>query len=218
MTRDLEALLFDLDGVLVDSRDAIARSINHALVAHGAEPRPETELHALIGAPLPEAFADLLAADGGDVSLVPACMTRYRERYGKASLVETTVFPGIGDALAALGRRHRLAVATTKPAEYARPILETLGLDAHFEVVLGSPLDTGRSEPKTETIGRVLEALGVERAAMVGDRRFDVEGARAHGLFAVGVTWGAGTEAELREAGADALVHAPAELVTLLGR
>jgi len=213
----LDAVLFDLDGVLVDSRDAIARSINHALAAHGVPPRPETELHVLIGAPLPEAFEDLLAAGGKDASLVPSCMRSYRERYGAASLVETRAYPGVAAALEAVGRSRRLAVATTKPAEYARPILETLGLAAHFEVVLGSPLHTGRSEPKATTIGRVLEALGTTKAAMVGDRRFDVEGARAHGLLTVGVTWGAGTETELLDAGADALVHAPAELVTLLG-
>ena len=120
------------------------------------------------------------------------------------------------EVLESLADRYRRAVATTKPAEYARPILEALGLLDFLDAVLGSPLHPMRSEPKSGTIGRALEALGVSGAAMVGDRHFDVVGGRAPGLFTVGVTWGAGTEAELREAGADAIVYSPGELIRVL--
>lgn len=216
MSSDLEAVLFDMDGVLVDSRVAISRSINHALREHGLEPRPERDLHGLIGAPLPEVFEGLLRDQGRDPMLAASCITHYRHRYGQASLEETVAYDGMGEALARLSHRYRLAVATTKPAEYARPILETLGLAAFFEAILGSPLHSGKSEPKPVTVGRALAALEVKRAAMVGDRHYDVVGGRTHGLFTVGVTWGAGTEAELRAAGAAAIVSTPRELVRLL--
>lgn len=226
MPRSPSVILFDLDGVLVDSRDAIARSINHALEAHGVAPRPEEELHARIGAPLPSVFVDLLTAAGRDPSHAASCVRSYRERYGPASLEETRVFEGVPAVLERLGQGHRLAVATTKPAEYARPILEALALIGHFETVVGTPLHATRSEGKDVTIRRALDALGVPPPAadtasegtMVGDRHFDVRGARANGLYAVGVTWGAGSVAELVAAGADAIVDRPADLLEHLTR
>ena len=216
MNADLEAVLFDLDGVIADSRQAISRSINHALEQLGLEPLREIALHGYIGAPLPEVFEELLTAQGRDPKLASSCVTHYRRRYAKASLEETVAYEGMPAAVETLSQRYRLAVATTKPAEYARPILETLGVADFLEVIVGSPLHTMKSEPKPVTVGRALEALGVSCGAMVGDRHYDVNGGKAHGLFTVGVTWGAGTEAELRGAGADAIVYTPGELVRLL--
>lgn len=223
-TTALEALLFDMDGVLVDSRKAIARSINHALVEHGCQARGEEDLHGRIGAPLPGIFADLLAAEGADPALALSCVASYRARYGVASLVETRLFDGMAEALETLGGRYRLGVATTKPAEYARPILEVLGLAPAFEVVVGSPLDARHPVGKTAIVARALAGLGLaatpggpERAAMIGDTHFDMQAARALGLMPVGVTWGIGSATGLREAGAVALVHTPLELVGFFG-
>jgi phosphoglycolate phosphatase len=219
----LQVLLFDMDGVLVDSRDAIARSINHALIEHGLDARPEPELHARVGEPLPAALAALLAAQGTGDDLVPSCMRSYRKRYGEAGLVETRVFAGVPEMLAALSAR-RLGVATTRPPEYARPILEALGLADAFEVIVGSPVSSTQSESKTVTVARALEAMGFPTgngqdappAAMIGDRHFDMQAGRAHGLLSVGVTWGIGDVKELREAGAHHLAEDPGDLVRLL--
>lgn len=212
-----EWILFDLDGVLADSRVAIARSLNHAFAAVGVAPFPEPELHGWIGPPLHAAFEALLEQRGADLRLADRCVAHYRERYRTACVDETQPIPGMADAVRAVAARRPLAVATSKPVEFARPILETLGLASAFRAVIGPSL-AARSEPKTVTVARALEALrGGRAAAIVGDRHHDVEAGRAHGLVTVGVTWGIGSEAELRAAGADALVHHPRDLVRLLG-
>ena len=105
-------------------------------------------------------------------------------------------------------------VATSSRA--AEPLLVALGLREHFAVVAGPSLDA-RAEDKSVTLGRPLASLAAGRSRMVGDRRYDVAAAHAHGLAAVGVTWGIGDEAELRAAGAEVIVHSPRELPAALG-
>jgi phosphoglycolate phosphatase len=211
-----DVVLFDLDGVLADSRAPISGCINHALAEHGYPPRPPAELHANIGALLPAVFADLIAASV-DSPAVAACVATYRARYATASLTETTATPGIADALAGLATAgRRLGVATSKPYEFAEPLLEALGLRRFFAVVAGPELDIG-AEDKTATVGAALRALGADRGAMVGDRSFDMIAARAHGLRAIGVGWGIGSREELLAAGADTIVATPGELAPAVG-
>jgi phosphoglycolate phosphatase len=210
------AVLFDLDGVLVDSRAAITGCVNHALVECGLPSREVADLHRVIGPPLSVAFAELVG-EPIESALVAACVAAYRERYAEASLVETVVVDGMPSALDALAGGHRLAVATSKPRAFAEPILEALSLASWFEVVAGPGLDA-LAESKTATVAAALGSLGeVSDAVMVGDRSFDVVGAHANGLPAIGVTWGIGSAAELAEAGADVIVDAPAELSAAVG-
>jgi phosphoglycolate phosphatase len=202
-------VIFDLDGVLVDSRAVFLSCVNYAFAKLGLPTRPDAELLPYIGPPFAYGFGELLGV-AHDAPIVDACIDGYRERYKTASLTETTVSPGIPEALAALDGR-RLAVATSKPLALTEPLLEAMGLRDHFDVVAGPDLKA-RAEGKTETLGRALHALGPTRAVMVGDRSFDVLAAQAHGIPAIGVTWGIGTPLELHEAGADRLIDDPAEL------
>ena len=204
------AIVFDLDGVIVDSRPAIVPCINHALVAHGLAERPERELHRFIGPRIAAAFSELTASPVGS-PVVEACVATFRERYAVASLRDTTVTPGIPEVLRELRDVHRLAIATSNPLAFTEPLLSLLGLRDLFGVVAGPELHA-HAEDKAATIGVALDALGTRHAVVVGDRLHDVAGAHAHGLPAIGVTWGIGTRAELRDAGADAIVDAPAEL------
>ncbi len=221
--RDVELIVFDLDGVLVDSREPIARCMNHALRALDLAPEPEERLQRFIGASLHEVFSMLLAARGADPALAGACIARYRERYTRVSVAEARSFPGVVEAVRALGRERRLAVATSKPLAFAGPILEALGLASAFAHVAGPPLADTHLEDKAGTLARALAALGAPAegagppaaAAMVGDRHFDVRAGRRLGLATVGVTWGIGDAEELLGAGADALVHDAGELVAL---
>jgi len=209
-----EAVLFDLDGVLLDSRAAIANCMEHALCAHGLPVPSAAQLQSYIGPPLLDAFAELGGADRAH-----ALMATYRERYVTSSLTETTVVPGMLEVLAAIAAQVPVAVATTKPHAYAEPLCTHLGLAPHLRAIVGPELDAP-DEVKTVTIVRALAALGLEPGAdvpMVGDRRHDAEAAHANGLRCVGVVWGIGDEAELRAAGADPILGAPPELPGALG-
>lgn len=209
---DHDAVLFDLDGVLVDSRAPFARSVNSALAAHGLPPRPEHELRQYLGPPLHRTFEVLVA----DRSLVQPCVDLYRARYRELAASETTVFPGIREILDSLSGQLPLVVATSKPRALAEPLLGALGLRRFFTAVIGPELDS-ENEQKTVTVGRAMRELPPgARPVMVGDRKHDIQAAHDHGLQAIGVLWGIGSKEELRTAGADALVCTPAHLATLL--
>jgi phosphoglycolate phosphatase len=210
------SLLFDLDGVIADSRYAITRSINHALEAHGLPAQPETELVRFIGPPLLHAFSEILAGLGADLALAESCVARYRERYQETCLVETLPYPGVDRVVETLGARLPMAVATSKPTRFAEPILEELGLRGSFRAVVGPSLEA-RQESKTATVARALAALDAPGpVALVGDRHHDVVAGRANGIEIVGVTWGFGSRAELEQAGADRVVDAPEELLRVI--
>jgi phosphoglycolate phosphatase len=201
------AVLFDLDGVLLDSRVAIVRCIEHGLRSQGV-PVPG-DLERFIGPPLIDAFSELAGAERAG-----ACLAAYRERYVWSSLEETMVVPGARDALEAVAARVPVAVATTKPRAFAEPLCERLGLAPFLSAICGPELDAPE-EVKTVTVRRALSALGVGPGAdapLVGDRSHDVEAARANGIACVGVLWGIGDEAELRTAGADPIIGDPAHL------
>ena len=207
------AVLFDLDGVLLDSRTAIVRCIEHGLRAVGATVPAAAELERFIGPPLIDAFAELAGRERA-----AACLSAYRERYAVSSLEETTLVPGAREALAAVAAVVPVAVATSKPHAYAGPLCDRLGLTPHLRAIAGPELDAP-SEVKAVTVARALAALGLSPGAdapLVGDRLHDVEAARANGLRCVGVLWGIGDEAELRAAGADPIVREPLELPAAL--
>jgi len=203
-------ILLDLDGTLTDPYDGITRSVSYALEGMGLPALTRQELRSFIGPPLQDSFAAL----GLDAASVARAVALYRERFTEHGLYENRVYDGIIPALGALtGASHRLAVATSKPTEFAQRIVVHFGLAPHVEVVFGATLDGARRH-KADVIAVALATLGVDagRAVMVGDRAQDILGARAHGMRSVGVRWGYAEPGELEAAGADALIASPDQL------
>ena len=145
-------------------------------------------------------------------------MAKYREYFSVTGIFENEVYPGIAQMLKTLQEKgKRLYLATSKPLVFAERILKHFDLDRYFDYVGGSMLD-GRRVEKQEVIEHVLQEKGIvpQNAVMVGDRRFDIEGAHASNLAAIGVLYGYGDREELTAAGADALAADVAELSQML--
>ncbi|MCR5250472.1 MAG: HAD hydrolase-like protein [Lachnospiraceae bacterium] len=218
-------VLFDLDGTLTDPKLGICRSVQHALEKSGLEVPGIDELTPFIGPPLKDSFRQFCGMNDEEAE---QAVSYYRERFSEIGWKENEVYEGIPEMLeAAHAAGVRLAIASSKPTVFVERILKHFKLRRYFDVVVGSELDGTRSK-KEEVVAEALKQLYTrfgkkederrcrEATAMVGDRRFDIEGARSEGVDAIGVSYGYQEEGELAAAGADAIATDVAELRELL--
>jgi phosphoglycolate phosphatase len=207
------ALIFDLDGTLVDSVPDLAAAVNTVLAEHGLEPLPEPAIAGMVGdgvAALVERA--LLARGGGGIALSPA-VERYVALYEANATTLTRPYPGVAEGLAELARSGvGLAVCTNKPEQATRAVLDGLGLARFFPVVLGGD-SLGARKPDPAPLLAALDRLGAAagESAMVGDHRNDVLAARAAGTSVIFARYGYGL-ATLRELVPDAVIGSFAEL------
>jgi phosphoglycolate phosphatase len=197
---------------LIDSQPGILASCQAALRALGHEPKAELDITRVIGPPLEDGMRLILEPYRDD--RVGEAIAAYRKDYGASGLFESKLYPGIGGALREMREAGlHLYLATSKRAIFARRILEHLEISACFDGIYGSEPD-GALDHKPELIAHVMSEHGLrpEHSLMVGDRRYDISGAHANRMRAVGVLWGYGTRDELEAAGADQLVGAPEDL------
>lgn len=214
------AVIFDLDGTVVDPAGAITGGIAAALRAHGIAVPPQPVLDAMVGPPL---ATSLLAVPGVTEDVLPRVVEHYRRGYLAHGMAESQVYPGIRDLLDDLREAGSLlAIATSKPQPLAERLVHVQGLTAQFDAICGSSPDEAVPHAgKGPIIGAALQSLGLQPdhpgVVMVGDRLFDVEGARLNGLPCVGVRWGYAPEEELEAAGAARIVEDAADLRAALG-
>ncbi|MGI6055920.1 MAG: HAD hydrolase-like protein [Bilifractor sp.] len=198
-------IIFDFDGTLTDTGLGITRSAQYALDQMGWPHREAEELRFFVGPPLNTGFAQTGMNEEESIRAIRL----FRERYESVGKLEYTVYPGIGELLCSLKERGwQIGMATSKPEKFAREISDSCGFLKYFDCVSGIPMAAEeRILSKAELIRRVLEKTGFcgkrEAACMVGDRKYDIEGARAESLLAVGAAYGYGGRRELEDAGAD---------------
>lgn len=205
-------VLLDLDGTLTDNFVGISRSIEHALRALDAPVPESATLRSCVGPPLRASFRRLLATE--DPERIEQAIALYRERYSVHGWQENTPYEDIGamlDQLVAAGRR--LWVCTSKPAVFARRIVEHFGFSGRIRAVYGPELG-GVHDDKVSLLRHLLqrEAIAPSRCAMIGDRHHDIDAARENGALALGVLWGYGSREELEAAGARAVFSTPAQI------
>lgn len=197
-------ILFDLDGTLTDSGEGIMNCAALALERLGIPLPPRNALRVFVGPPLHDTFLKFGVPEGR----VDEAIEIYRSRYVPIGKFENTPYPGIRELLEKLrSQGHKLYVATSKPEALSIEILEHFDLAQFFDRICGASVDRSRSS-KDAVIRYLLDSVDTpEDMVMVGDTVFDVLGAAAHGIKAVGVAWGYGDIREMQQAGAAAIAE-----------
>ena len=210
-------VLFDLDGTLVDSGIGVTNSVAHAMEKFGMTPPPRQELFKFIGPPLVQSFKEFCGFDEEKTTLA---IKYYREYYSKKGILECTMYEGVTELLGSLKKKgYKLALATSKPEIYASQVVENKGIISYLDYLAAATTDEKTRATKEAVIEHALSLCDEKdrrKILMVGDRHFDINGARAFGLDSVGVTFGYGSYGELKLAGADYIVSSMAELDSLL--
>ena len=210
--KQYEAVFFDLDGTLTDPGIGITNSVAYALNKYGIKVEDRTQLYKFIGPPLIDSFMKYY---GFSEDQARQAVAYYREYYTEKGMLENRVYDGIETLLKRLtDSGKRLCVATSKPEPFAKIILEHFGLAHYFEYIAGATIDETRTK-KDEVIAYALEQCNLvdgSSVVMIGDREYDVLGAKQHGMDSIGVLFGYGSSEELTAAGATYIAETVEEI------
>lgn len=207
-------ILFDLDGTLTDPKEGIINSIQYALKRYGIK-KEDHELFHFIGPPLHVSFQELFGTEEKAFEAVAV----YREYFSAKGKFENFVYKGIPELLEQLKKRNKtLFVATSKPTIFAEQILEHFKIHHHFKKIIGSNLDGTHTEKKDiiQEVKNQIPLINPNDIVMIGDRKFDIIGAKHHRIDSVAVTYGYGTLEELEAETPQRIIHSVAELLELL--
>ncbi len=209
----LQAVLFDVDGTLLDTRDAWIAAFDAGLAVVRGPVMSGVEGSRWIGTPIETIYAERCALSGNELR---NAVEAFQQAEAESVRHGVRAYPGIREMLAAL-RPWRLGAITNKRHDTTVASLRAAGLGDSFVVVLGGNSVT-RKKPAPDPIVQAARVLTVPPAAcaVVGDTEVDVRAGKEAGATTIGVTWGYGTRARLEEARVDYLVEAPAALPPLL--
>lgn len=215
-------LLFDLDGTLTDSAEGIINCVKYALAKLGIEEKDMDKLRTFVGPPLQESFHDHY---GLDEETTQKAVWYYRERFRTIGMYENAVYEGIPKLLKTMKENGKInLVASSKPEVFVKTILEHFDLAQYFDLIIGASMDNSRNtkEAVIEEALRQLKQMDVgsefcdDKCVMIGDRKYDICGAKYFGLRSIGVSYGFAPEGELKEASADVIVDTVDELTQVL--
>lgn len=211
-----DVIAFDLDGTIANPERGLIAGFEYTFDAFGLPYSGREELKHFIGPPLREEWQNYF---GISRERAEAAVHLFRDYYSVFGWWDNELYAGIPEALRELkARGKRLTLATSKPEVFAKKILALFGIDDCFDFIAGAASDVVRDK-KHEVLNYALENLGEPNRAsciLVGDRKYDVEGARLCGIDSMGVLWGHGTRAELEAAGAGLIVESVAEMLEKL--
>ncbi|MBR4092476.1 MAG: HAD hydrolase-like protein [Oscillospiraceae bacterium] len=197
----MKTILFDLDGTLTDSKEGILKSIQYALSCYGIE-EDENNLGMFLGPPAHLAFQEFY---GFSEEKSFEITNVFRKRYSEKGIYENHIYDGIKELLEKFYNDCiKLCVATSKPQIYTEKILESFEIRKYFDIVVGSDLE-GKFCDKSDIIAKVIELSGEDKndCVMVGDRKYDIIGAKENGIKSIAVLYGYGNREEFVLSGAD---------------
>lgn len=212
---DKQYILLDLDGTLTDSAEGILNSFAYALNKYNIHVEDYKDLRKIIGPPLKDSFIKYY--DFNEDTAEEA-VEQYRVYFKEKGMLENTVYENIDLFLKTLYDNGKtLIVATSKPTIFSKQILEHFNLAKYFKSIIGSNLDGSRME-KSDVIKYALESnniVDLSKVIMIGDRKYDILGAKENNIQSIGVLYGYGSYDELHSNGADYIVRDVKELLAL---
>ena len=212
----MKYVLMDLDGTITNPKLGITKSVQYALKAKNIEVEDLDSLCKFIGPPLVDSFMQFY---GFTEQEAEESVDKYREYYTDKGIFENEVYPGMEDLLDNLKQAGKVViVATSKPEAFARQILEHFLIDGYFDDICGATMDRSRTT-KEEVIRYALLKNGITdlpSTVMVGDRKFDIEGAKTVGISSMGVLFGFGSREELEKAGCDRIAETVEEILDIV--
>ncbi len=214
----LKYILFDLDGTLTDPAPGITGCVNYALEKFGKGVEDLSQLNAYIGPPLVASFERF---HGLTHEQALKGLEYYRERFATEGIFQNVMYPEIPVILRKLKQDgYTLILATSKPEEFASLILKHFGIFEYFDFIAGNTLNEERQTKASviEYIREIYTDLSGRNAIMVGDRRYDTEGAAACGIYTIGVLYGYGDLNEHKAAGTRYLADTPQEICDIINR
>lgn len=212
----MDYILIDLDGTIANPKEGITKSVQYALGEMGVLIDDLDSLTKHIGPPIRDGFMEFY---GFDEEKAEATVEHYRKYYGETGIHQNELYDGMERLLTRLKQAGKyLIVATSKPEELAVKVLESFHLEHYFDDICGATFDDSRAS-KDAVIKYALDKNSItnlDRVVMVGDRKYDILGAKETGISSIGVLYGFGSEEELREAGADRLATTVDELYDVI--
>ena len=207
-------VLFDFDGTVFDTIEGITRSVQYSIRKHGLDAELD-ELRCFAGPPLLDKYMEVFGVAQQEAEQM---VVDFRERYVPVGIYESAPFPGIRELLNTLqDAGMTLGIATSKPQSMAELLLERADLFGFFTVIAGSRPQLN-NERKWQVVRRVMSLCDAEEEStvLIGDTKYDVEGAHQAGIPCIGVRWGYAAKGELEEAGADGIAEGMEDLRRLL--
>lgn len=209
----IKYVFLDLDGTVTDSAPGILNSVEYAIEKMGFPKENRKDLEKYVGPPLVEAFAENYHISVEDATQM---VVFYREYFSTKGIFENEVYEGFENLLE--NSDKLFVLATSKPEHFAVKIMEHFNLNKYFKYISGSPMNEAKYT-KTDVIKKALNDLNINdlnEVIMVGDRKYDAEGANELGIKSIGVLYGYGTEEELKSSGFTYIVNTVEELGKLI--
>ncbi|HDP95610.1 MAG TPA: HAD family hydrolase [Candidatus Aminicenantes bacterium] len=216
----VQAVVFDLDGTLLDSLADIAEAANRSLKQAGFPHHPPGQYAIFVGNGMRTMVERIIPSDSLDKDTVEAVLAGVRRHYARNWRNHTRPYPGIAPLISGLHRRGtHLAVLSNKPREFLEKQVQWFFPDNPFSAVVGAEKETPL-KPDPTALLKLIKTMDClpQNTLMVGDTAVDIHTAHAAGAVAAGVLWGFRSQEELESAGAEILVGFPAELLSFIDR
>ncbi len=210
-------VIFDFDGTVVDTGEGILKSLQYSFQQMNHEVPDMSDLKKFIGPPIHYSYTHYYGISEDEVGMY---IKKYRERYTEKGIYECALYEGFLELIYALKEKGvKIGIASSKPQRLIYAVADYLKITDLFDAIVGVKIDDSNHSTKTGLVLESMDMLGAtdkSKVLMVGDRLYDIDGARGAGVDSCGVLWGYGNEEEFKEHGAAFIVEKPSDIEKLI--